>query len=296
MESYQKWMRQDWSRQAELSETLVRQRAAYSSARQLLETARKANKDKKSELANAKKRFEDQVKSARENIELCQIMLKRIPSSNQRPGTVRGIDVVLSHAESLLDQQKSLAKKIDQGLAKANSVLAWADVKNKIAVAWAHKQTEQIEKLKENEKEDLDQQKLARVDALSDLLTHELPMLKDNLSNFLHNTGQNISRFYIGLKDVSKGISRQSARISQAVSKDVKFNAISDISLKLISRIDELEFWNDLEKFNNRWEAWVSEGQVGLPPKEIDDQLVSVAQVLSRSNTKTGLNAVFDYP
>ena len=291
---YKRWLDREWSRQKEISARLLIEKKASAEAHEALETARANHKSERDALNKQKAQHEADIRKAKDDLEDCESMLKRLPVSKVIISIARDIQLVLADSENLLEEQRALLDSIENGLSKASRVLNNARESDKIGMAWVHKQQAAIAKLGEKDRGLPEQQKLAMVEALEELISTDLPMLKESLLNFVHNTGQNISRFYIGLKNISKDIMKQSSRISEAVSKDIKFNAISDITLKLISRIDELEFWSDLEKFYKLWDRWVSDGQHGLPPKEIDKQFVHVTQVLSRSNTKTGLQAVFD--
>ncbi|MFV1874081.1 MAG: ATP-binding protein [Oleiphilus sp.] len=291
---YKRWLDREWSRQKEISARLLIEKKASADAHETLETARANHKSERDALNKQKTQHEADIRKAKDDLDDCDSILKRLPTSKVIVSIARDIQLVLADSENLLEEQLTLLKSIESGLSKASQVLNNARESDKIGLAWVHKQQAAIGKLGEKDRDLPEQQKLAMVDALEELISTDLPMLKESLLNFVHNTGQNISRFYIGLKNISKDIMKQSSRISEAVSKDIKFNAISDITLKLISRIDELEFWSDLEKFYKLWARWISDGQHGLPPKEIDEQLVHVTQILSRSNTKTGLQAVFD--
>ena len=72
------------------------------------------------------------------------------------------------------------------------------------------------------------------------------------------------------------------------------FDAISDIQVALISRIDSQDYWPALEEFYRIWREWKEEGVSELPPKEVDSQLILATDILHRSEINKGIESVFD--
>ncbi|MGB0895518.1 MAG: ATP-binding protein [Parashewanella sp.] len=90
--------------------------------------------------------------------------------------------------------------------------------------------------------------------------------------------GVDLTAYYAVLADIDRRIASQSARITKEVGDELFLDGVSESAVKIRSRISELEFWPELERFVKSFEAWKASGFDGLPD---EDYIISMRQVLN---------------
>ena len=298
IDKYENWINVEWANYethtASLSEyTATRDKVIEQEARDKAEY--KLQRDR----LNDKKRIvEETLRGARTNSSECQEMMQRLtpPLTAFKINDARSLERVLSDAQMLLQEHIDLKQDIRKGVSKAESLILKGGDDSQIAKAWQSLVQVEKNKLSSTGENDIDEELLTlnKTLALDELLRVHLSQLRDSLSLFIENVGNQVIQYYLGMRDISTSINSQSRQISEAIGSTLHFDAISDVKVSLKSRIDNEDFWPILEKFYDIWRSWKENASGSLPPPEIDEQLLRATDILNRSNNNRPLSGLFD--
>ena len=106
--------------------------------------------------------------------------------------------------------------------------------------------------------------------------------------------GLALSEYYKLLKDIESHIGGQSKRISKEVDEELFLDGVSDSAVKIRSKISELEFWPELQQFNDLYVDWIKEGAHELPGDEYAFSMRRVMEILGRSALTGGISKLLD--
>ena len=91
--------------------------------------------------------------------------------------------------------------------------------------------------------------------------------------------GGDLHKFFIVFSDINRRIAGQSTRLTQAVSDDLVLDGITRSEVKIISTVDELNFWQPLKRFAGLFDDWCLSGKQ-LPSDDYIDALSDVVDLL----------------
>lgn len=106
--------------------------------------------------------------------------------------------------------------------------------------------------------------------------------------------GLALSQYYKILKDVEGQIGNQSKRISKEVDEELFLDGVSDSAVKIRSKISELEFWPELQQFNDYYRDWIEQGAHELPGDDYAYSMRRVMEILGRSALTGGISKLLD--
>ncbi len=125
------------------------------------------------------------------------------------------------------------------------------------------------------------------VEGLGDYMRESHPGHLQLLQADAQTMGQQISDYYEALSLTHKNINSLGKQVSAHAQKVIaSFPAISDLSVKVRSNLDQLEFWSALQRFSQSHQAWLTRTQQELPDEEFIERL----RLVSRLIDKVGLN------
>ncbi|MGB1299298.1 MAG: ATP-binding protein, partial [Psychrobium sp.] len=117
-----------------------------------------------------------------------------------------------------------------------------------------------------------------RLPIFSDLLR----ILSDQQRQILEQgetIGGDLHKFFTVFSDINRRISGQSKRLTAAVSDDLTLDGINRSEVKIISTVDELNFWQPLKRFSSLYEQWKDTGKE-LPSDDYINALSDVVDLL----------------
>lgn len=91
--------------------------------------------------------------------------------------------------------------------------------------------------------------------------------------------GQDLADFFKVFSDINRKIAAQSKRLTDEVADDLVLDGIAKSEVKILSTVDELNFWTPLKNFAQAWSNWRASG-VEMPGDEYLDSLADVVEVL----------------
>jgi hypothetical protein len=93
------------------------------------------------------------------------------------------------------------------------------------------------------------------------------------------NIGGDLNKFFTVFSDINRKIAQQSKRLTDEVSDDLSLDGIARSEVKIISTVDELNFWAPLKRFAQQYDKWHKSDNF-LPSEAYLDNLADVVEVL----------------
>ena len=295
---YSNWLDVEWGNYDTLAASLLEAEATRDDAVEQVATKEAEYKRQRDALNARKQMLEEQLRINRGNSSECAAMMLRLtpPLSPLNIGEPRSLDIVMAEAQMLIDERVELKNDIRLGVGKAESLILKGGDDSQIAKAWQALVQVEKDKLTAFGDNDIDEELLTlnKTQALDLLLRVQLTQLRESLTLFIENVGQQVIQYYLGMRDISSAIKSQSRQISDSIGNTLHFDAISDVKVSLKSRIDNEDFWPILESFYDTWRSWKESGSSSIPPPEVDQQLMRAVEILHRSNIHRPLSGLFD--
>jgi hypothetical protein len=91
--------------------------------------------------------------------------------------------------------------------------------------------------------------------------------------------GGDLNKFFTVFSDINRKIAQQSKRLTDEVSDDLILDGIARSEVKIISTVDELNFWAPLKRFAEQYHKWSTSDDF-LPSEAYLDNLADVVEVL----------------
>ena len=91
--------------------------------------------------------------------------------------------------------------------------------------------------------------------------------------------GGDLNKFFTVFSDINRKIAQQSKRLTDEVSDDLILDGIARSEVKIISTVDELNFWAPLKRFAQQYHKWSTSDDF-LPSEAYLDNLADVVDVL----------------
>ncbi|MCM2679587.1 ATP-binding protein [Echinimonas agarilytica] len=129
---------------------------------------------------------------------------------------------------------------------------------------------------------------------LDQLLNVIVPQKIEGLRTLGRNFGNDLSQYYHILSDIDKRIAQQSRRISKEVDEELFLDGVSESSVKIRSRISELEFWPELQRFNQLHQHWLQQESQILPDEDYAHAMRTVLDILGRAVLQGGISQLLD--
>ncbi len=146
---------------------------------------------------------------------------------------------------------------------------------------------------------DLLQSELSRLDENADP-RDKLPIFKDLLQILAdqqrqileqgETIGGDLHKFFTVFSDVNRRISGQGKRLTAAVADDLVLDGINRSEVKIISTVDELNFWGPLKGFADLYMQWRESGK-DLPSNDYINALSDVVDLL-RSDSSYSIESL----
>jgi hypothetical protein len=91
--------------------------------------------------------------------------------------------------------------------------------------------------------------------------------------------GGDLNKFFTVFSDINRKIAQQSKRLTDEVSDDLSLDGIARSEVRIISTVDELNFWAPLKRFAQQYHKWSTSDDF-LPSEDYLDNLADVVEVL----------------
>ncbi|WP_088329805.1 ATP-binding protein [Lacimicrobium sp. SS2-24] len=91
--------------------------------------------------------------------------------------------------------------------------------------------------------------------------------------------GGDLNRFFTVFSDINRKIASQSRRLTEEVADDLSLDGIARSEVKILSTVDELNFWQPLKRFAQAYQNWRDSGD-DMPQSDYLESLADVVEVL----------------
>lgn len=239
-------------------------------------------------------RFEQQVKDAQLHEHEVQQLAKQlaklslpsaeiVPENQNLSQRISETQTLLAKREELSADIKAYVEHFDQKIA-AQSGTGFYDT-------WERSRSE-CSFINEQGVKNIDHVRLVK--HLDQLINVLMPQKISAIREQGRIFGLALSQYYKILKDVEGQIGNQSKRISKEVDEELFLDGVSDSAVKIRSKISELEFWPELQQFNEHYRAWIEDGAHELPGDDYAFSMRRVMEILGRSALTGGISKLLD--
>lgn len=196
----------------------------------------------------------------------------------------------ISEASSLMAQREDCHNAIRHYIERFDQKIA-AQSGTGFYDAW-ERSREACSRIDEEGNRQLDPVRL--VPELDQLINGLVPQKLNSIREQGRIFGLALSEYYKILKDIEQHIGQQSSRISKEVDEELFLDGVSDSAVVIRSKVSELEFWPDLQKFNELYNEWISNGAHTLPDEEYAYSMRRVIDILGRAALSGGISKLLD--
>jgi hypothetical protein len=91
--------------------------------------------------------------------------------------------------------------------------------------------------------------------------------------------GGDLNRFFTVFSDINRKIASQSRRLTEEVADDLSLDGIARSEVRILSTVDELNFWQPLKRFAQAYQNWRDSGD-DMPKQDYLESLGDVVEVL----------------
>ncbi len=232
------------------------------------------------------------INSAIEDIEL---HIQFIPIGHQ-PVLLDGeipIEVMIQSAKESVTSIKKLRMKISSAVKKVGEILlASGKSNNKVLHIWRSMEEQRIA-ISEHDKFSEDFYIESVVD-VKVLIEESIPDIKAVILESIKTVGERYIRFYQALNGLKKKVKSVSSKLVKEINTSNNFNALDDIKVELVSKVDEFDLWSELTAFNSVWNRWGELGKESLPEKDFVTTFSSVISELKESKISSTIESLVD--
>lgn len=293
---YNEWFRDHWSQFEPLVSELNQKTRAHGEAKRALEEAQREHAREKQALRSRKEGLQRKTREAneaRQTARDCLTVLQAQASGEAGfDGEPRDLRLLESDAQRLAEEIVRLKKAIRRGVSRAEHILCEGADTSRLRQAWEELRSEVRAGL--SDPDDMDALQINLTHAIDRLMRESVPQMRAGDLLAVVNAGSQLMEFFRGLKQAQDQIRLQSREMSAAMTDTMSFEAIHDLKLNLVSRIEQQDFWDDLERFSRLWDEWSQERGQDLPPLDLCESLVTLSQLVGRSGQDGDIESVFD--
>ncbi|KYN26170.1 hypothetical protein AUQ44_13580 [Vibrio cidicii] len=221
-------------------------------------------KEHKAELG----RLEREQKSVNNAYEDVNDALEKVPTTHKST-EIRdnlSLELLLERLTRNINRIKVLRRSIADAVKKVGEVLTSIGSKNKVYVLWENmEQDRSLHSIHANYTEDFF---IEGIDDVRRLLEVAIPDIREVTLESLKTVGERYVRFYHSLDTLNRKVRSISSTLGEEINTTNHFEALSDINVELVSKVDEFDIWKDLKAFSEVWSKWMESDRNVLPSKE----------------------------
>ena len=284
VESHQRWLANQWVCYEDLlvsirnGETALQQQSQqYDSAKQRFEHEQKQLETQRSDAELALQNCQKQLG----NIKDLLAKLSKYPLSNNTEARLESAHTLLflrNNYRELTEQYENQRAELSKLVRHLKRVLA-QELGTRPAQYYATQ--ENLLGFQAEDKE--------WISAIQNWYEEDLATYQRLLISQARNFGSEIYDYKQKLESFNRGIDKLSRRLTANIDKNIRFEKIEQIEARLKSKVAELDYWKQLEKFSELYNEWQRTDN-SLPSPEFAKVIEQVAQQLpSKGRLETKL-------
>lgn len=293
--TYREWMKTEYTRRDELISKHEQFKQAHTKVEDQIKEKDQQFKNDKSELKKRKTLEERALRDIKEKLDRLNQLKPRLVGFQLSAEGVElkiPLDLLLQEINSTLEERENLKVKIVSEMQSFNSK-AEQYSETKIAEAW--KQARENLRTQLGYDDVFNHNFLLNLpQALDVFIDQEIENVKSHKIESLRIIAKGFIDYFEKLMGVHKRIRNESRKITDAITKNMKIDALSKIELELSSKIQDQDYWSALKGFNKSWQAWRNSAPDSLPEQKFVDELSELIGALQNIKSGQHLRDFFD--
>lgn len=295
---YKAWVTVQWARLPEILVQLGQTRDEFSTAEAAKQQVTNAYKGKMDSYKRIEQEQLSKLTVIKSRIAEIEDALKQVGAfvANETYIAPDDIELTIKLLRERLTDQNILKKEVLQLIQKANNdLLKRAD--SQISEAWSMLYARRLESLRMN-RADISESDIIFLlhlpEELDELLTLRVPEIKKALITTVRVLGDQINNYYRDLSQLDREITNVSKKLKDQINTGQKIPTLSEIEIRLVSKVASVGAWTQLKAFNQEWEAWDLMQREELPPNSLEAALSDVVVVLDASHAHHDLASLLE--
>lgn len=289
--NFEFFMENQWSRKAGIIDQLNQSREAYRVADNALTNESREYKAAAEAFKQEKTRLQSIELQLNTDKSTADQLLQRLGAIRYAPSNdadLPSITLLDNDVKQGLDRVRDLENKINHGVTNAEGIIT-RRANTPIYEAWQH----QCQSLQGADASQSDFA-LLKATALDRLMRDSLPQIRTSLLQEIGSLGLGLNRLYETMSAAQTKVSQQSQLISKGIQELTVFEALSGISIALVSRIEKLDYWPLLRSFKDSWDEWQSSRSDDIPSSKFEEAMSAALTVILSSREKRTIASLFD--
>ncbi len=291
---YDNWLETRWSHCGELQSQLNEHKTAVRETTSEIGNARTHHNSQLGVLETGKRGTEARLVQTRE---LLSNIVAKLEEIGEFPVTVEpeaaegSAPHLLSEATDAIDLLKKQQRKVISGIAKAEAAIT-ASGDDQITSSW-RQMVEELESVLGKEFSEDPNRWRHLPPLLEQFINDVVPSKREALIQTIRGVGGQLSEYFHGLKQADRSILKYSHVISKAIVESLDVEALSDVNIRLASRIKDLDFWVRLELFVKEWVEWSVLEHDELPSSDLVEAMGAALLIIEKVKSGNDLRALF---
>ena len=172
------------------------------------------------------------------------------------------IDMLVSQSSEALIAMKATMSKIRTVVRKVDAILVNTEQRNKVNEFWGNIKREILERGVE---EHSDAYQLECAKGINTLVYDIIPDIRRLTVEHIRTIGEGYVRFYQTLGGLSRKVKSTSGVLGKEINTKNNFPNIQNVTIELVSKVEEYAIWRELSSFNREWDRWVEDDRYALP-------------------------------
>jgi hypothetical protein len=288
---YRTWKADRWSQMTLLSERAGVAAEAFATALTNLEKEKADHDKERKSLQDQKTAAEKSLRQVKEIIENIRLVTKHHPQYAVEPKEA-SIDALLAEYESEQKRKRETETKVKKGVDRAIQIIERYP-QSQIMEAWRVIQKDNNDEI-DRRSGHMEAWRLCPR-GLKQLLDDSIPQAKRLAVDTFKSLGDSLYKYFCQLGLIRSLIAKQSREISDVVDSRMFFNDVTDIRLKLVSKVEEFDFWPDLCRFGANWTEWLSDGGMDIPNETLQNAFADAVSLMKQAQITSEVSSLFDF-
>ncbi|QFU02080.1 hypothetical protein FIU83_10545 [Halomonas sp. THAF5a] len=293
---YEAWLRDQWAHKAGYEKALSDSEGLLARAKNTLESVQDAYRDVHKMLIAARKaagkkvdRLESEIKDDTLLADTAAGVIAELPRVDSVLGlaaevTTRGREQLIHELARLLSVTEQQRQTVLKSARQCGSTLA-QHPGSKVFQSWQNMREDRRSKSQHDEGSNAFT--LEQMQDLEVLLEHRVPEIEQGVIVNVHSIGGELSDYHDSLKTLERNTKSITRRLDNHLNTSHEFTVISDVSLRVKSKIHEFGFWRDLADFAAAWAEWAVTGFSELPGEALLTRLINIDGQLKHARMST---------
>ena len=295
IQSYLHWLEANWSQLPELKKRLAIEHKSIRAVQQRLDEEKTEYERKKEAIKKQIDKFNTEVEKLIDRVtewggaeSIAQEVIACIPVATQaddknRPEQSVSLDLaemIVQNLGQLTTTTERLVEEVVDALVKSSNAIN-QNPESHIYQKWQYLRNARLQTSTHSEGT-----KAYRMESMLDLrriMEHDVPEIRKALIENVKSAGGQMARYYDELCDINKRVKHVSQILENKLNTEHDFDAISSIQVRLVSKVENFDYWSHLKSFASEWHDWNLTRNHDLPPESLQKSLQLLDSMFKRA-------------